>query len=147
MHEEPEISHEIGTDFHRLGLQGERTPQRLHGDLTQAIIGAAFEVHNELGHGFLERVYVEALFRELVDAGLSVQAEAPINVIYKGQPVGSYFADLLVNGAVICEVKAVRRIAPEHEAQLLHYLRGTGVRVGLLLNFGGTSVQVKRLVF
>ena len=85
--------------------------------------------------------------QELTEAGLNVQAEAPIKVVYKGQPVGLYFADLLVNGAVICEVKAVRRIAPEHEAQLLHYLKGTGIRVGLLLNFGGSSVHMKRLVF
>ena len=104
-------------------------------------------MHRELGHGFLEKVYVAALTQELTRLGLKVATEAPIQVFYKGSDVGQYFADILVSGLVICEIKAVRRLAPEHEAQLLHYLKGTSMRVGLLINFGGSSVQVKRLVF
>jgi GxxExxY protein len=147
MSREPDSGHEIDTDFHRLDLDGDKRPRRLHAELTQAIIGAAFEVHKELGHGFLEKVYVSALREELTVRGIAVQAETPIEVFYKGSPVGLYYADLLIPGAVLCEVKAVRRLAPEHEAQLLNYLKATGIRVGLLLNFGGPSVQVKRFVF
>src|SRR5262249_33827811 len=119
----------------------------LHAELTRAIIGAAYEVHGELGNGFLERVYATALRNELYSKGIPVIAEAPIQVIYKGEAVGSYYADLLVDGRVICEIKAVKRLLPEHEAQLLHYLKSTAIRVGLLLNFGSDRVQVKRMVF
>jgi GxxExxY protein len=118
-----------------------------HSALTEKTIGAAFEVHRELGHGFLEKVYENALTLELQQNGVSVVSQAPIDVHYKGQPLGSYVADLLVDGAVICEIKAARALAAEHEAQLLHYLKATGVKVGLLLNFGSRSLQVKRLVF
>jgi GxxExxY protein len=118
-----------------------------HADLTRQIIGASFEVHKHLGHGFLERVYVAVLMKELSLLGLSAVSEAPIEVKYKGRSVGMYYADILVEGRVICEIKAVRMLLSEHEAQLLHYLKATGIKVGLLLNFGGTSVQVKRLIF
>ncbi len=116
----------------------------LHSDLTRRVIGAAFEVHRELGPGFLERVYSTALSIELTSLGLSVESEVPMNVVYKGVSVGTYFADLLVNRLVICELKAVSQLLPEHEAQIIHYLKATGMRVGLLINFGSTSVQVKR---
>jgi GxxExxY protein len=119
----------------------------LHSELTHKIIGAAFEVHRNLGHGFLENVYVAALLHELAAAQLTALAEAPIAVTYKGLLIGRYFADILVEGLVICEIKAVQRLLPEHEAQLLHYLRATDIEVGLLLNFGARSMQVKRLVF
>ena len=118
----------------------------LHADLTRDIIGAAYEVHNHLGNGFLEKVYVTALMQELDSRALTARAEAPISVSYKGSEVGIYYADILVSDSVICEVKAVRRISPEHEAQLLHYLKATGIRVGLLLNFGAMRVEIKRLV-
>jgi GxxExxY protein len=87
------------------------------------------------------------LVRELRDRGLEAAAEVPIPVNYKGDAVGYYYADLLVDGKVICEIKAVRQLLPEHEAQLIHYLKATGTEVGLLLNFGGRSAQIKRLVF
>lgn len=119
----------------------------LHADLTRRIIGAAYEVHKHLGHGLLERVYVRALLHELATAGLYAVAEAPMEVVYKGISVGLYFADILVEQKVICEIKAATRLLPEHEAQLLNYLKATGVRVGLLFNFGATSVQLKRLIF
>src|SRR3990170_5713223 len=107
-----------------------------HKDLTEKIIGAAFEVHRELGPGFLEKVYETALVRELSSRGVSARPQAEIGVRYKGQPVGAYYADLVVDDAVLCEIKAATAIALQHEAQLLHYLKATGIKVGLLLNFG-----------
>ena len=118
-----------------------------HLETTRAIIGAAYEVHRELGPGFLEKVYETALVQELNNRGVAARAQAEIAVSYKGQPVGAYFADLVVDDAVICEVKAINSLAPEHEAQLLNYLKATGIKVGLLLNFGARRLQVKRMVF
>ncbi|MCA9871329.1 MAG: GxxExxY protein [Anaerolineae bacterium] len=112
-------------------------------NLTFKIIGCAFKVHNALGAGFLEKVYENALRMELVDAGLKVQQQVPIHVRYRGQIVGEYFADLFVEDHVIVEIKAVRKLAPEHEVQLVHYLTATGLEIGLLINFG-TSVEYKR---
>lgn len=113
--------------------------------LTEKIIGAAFEVHNHLGSGFLEKVYENALVRELVDRGLRIETQRPIPVSYKGHLVGSYFADILVEGSVICEIRAIEGLLEIHELQLLHYLKATGIPVGLLLNFGASRVQVKRI--
>ena len=126
----------------------ESTPeiQRPHWVLTQRIIGAAYEVHKTLGPGFLERVYASALLKELGDAGLNAASEVPIPVHYKGTEIGMYFADLLVEGTVICEIKATSALTRGHEAQLLHYLKATNTKVGLLLNFGAKSVSVKRMV-
>ena len=118
-----------------------------HSHLTHDIIGAAQEVHRQLGLGFLEKVYANALAFELRSRSHSVTVEAPIEVGYKDQNVGVYFADLLVEGSVICEIKAIQSLAPEHEAQLLNYLKATGIKVGLLINFGRASLQVKRMVF
>ncbi len=118
-----------------------------HSELTRDIIGAAQEVHRQLGFGFLEKVYVNALAFELRSRGHAVTAEAPIEVAYKDQTVGVYFADILVDNSVICEIKAVQRLSPEHEAQLLNYLKATGIKVGLLLNFGRSSLQARRMVF
>ena len=132
------------TDTDRTLLSGERFP---HAELTKRIIGAAFEVHRILGYGFLEKVYEAALTRELRDRGHRVVNQAEMEVSYKGESVGLYYADLLVDDAVICEVKALDKLAPAHEAQLLNYLKATGIKVGLLLNFGPRGVQVKRMVF
>lgn len=115
-------------------------------ELTEKIIGAAYEVHRELGAGFLEKVYEVALARELEDRGIPVRQQAEIAVSYKKRPVGVYFADVLVEDAVLCEIKAVGSLTPEHEAQVLHYLKATGIMVGLLLNFGADRVQVKRFI-
>ena len=112
--------------------------------LTEKIIGAAFEVHRQLGNGFLEKVYENAMVRELVERGLRPEAQHPIPVDYKGHLVGSYFAEILVEGSVICEIKAIETLLPIHETQILHYLKATGIPVGLLLNFGTARVQVKR---
>jgi GxxExxY protein len=118
-----------------------------HKELTEKIIGAAFEVHRELGHGFLEKVYETALLRELEHRSVRAAAQVEIEVRYKGQSVGLYYADILVDNSVICEIKAVDAISSAHEAQLLHYLKATGIKVGLLLNFGSRRLQVKRMVF
>jgi len=117
-----------------------------HSALTSAIIGAFYDVYNELGYGFLEKVYENSLTHELKKRGLNVQQQAPIKVYYDELLVGQYFADLLVNEAVIIELKAAESIAEEHEAQLLNYLKATDIDVGLILNFG-PKPQVMRKVF
>lgn len=114
-----------------------------HKPLTEKIIGCAFEVHNILGPGFLEKVYENALRIELLKQGLQVKQQTPVNVYYKGEIVGDYYADLWVEDSVIVELKAVRTLAKEHEVQLVNYLTSTSIDTGLLINFG-PSVQVKR---
>jgi len=112
-------------------------------DLTQKIIGCAYKVHNALGPGFLEKVYENSLRIELERLGLEVKQREPINVIYDGQVVGEYYADLWVDGRVVIELKAAQALVKQHEVQLVNYLAATGIDSGLLLNFG-PSVQVKR---
>jgi GxxExxY protein len=112
----------------------------------QRIIGVFYDVYNELGHGFLESVYENAVAIALRQAGLAALQQAPITVRFRGQTVGYFRADLLVQDAVIVELKAASGIEPAHEAQLLSYLRATEIEVGLLLNFG-PKPQFKRLVF
>ena len=102
-------------------------------ELTYAINGAIFEVNRVLGPGFLEKVYEKALFIELKERGFYVIAQAPIKINYKGQCVGEYIADLLVEDQVIIELKTVERLEKIHEAQLLNYLKATGLNVGLLV--------------
>jgi GxxExxY protein len=116
-----------------------------HEEITQAIIGCAFEVINELGSGFLESVYEEALLLALTQKGFSVKSQHPVKVIFRGQSVGEFFADLFVDGKVIVELKAVKAIAPEHQAQTINYLKATGIEVGLLINFGTPKLEYKRL--
>ena len=112
-------------------------------ELTQAIIGCAFRVHNGLGAGFVAQVSENALRIELARQGLEVEQQVPIDVRYEGEVVGSFCADLLVGGRVIVELKAVRELTKAHEVQLVNYLVATGVDTGLLINFG-PSVEVKR---
>jgi GxxExxY protein len=111
--------------------------------LTETIIGCAFKVHNTLKAGFSEKVYENALRIELQKEGLRVRQQAPIQVYYEGELVGDYYADLWVEERVILELKAVQRLAVEHEVQLVNYLTATGTDVGLLINFG-PSVAVRR---
>jgi GxxExxY protein len=111
--------------------------------LTETIIGCAFQVHNALGVGFLEKVYENALRIELSKRGLKVRQQEPITVYYDGQVVGEFYADLWVEDRVIIELKAVRSLDKAHEVQLVNYLTATGLDTGLLINFG-PSVQVKR---
>ena len=115
-------------------------------DLTYRIRAGIFAVGNTLGPGFLEKVYENALAIELRGVGLSVRTQVPVQVFYKRQVVGDYLADMLVEEHVLLELKAVRDLRPEHEAQLLNYLRATKKPVGLLVNFGTTRVQIKRRI-
>jgi len=114
-----------------------------HEELTKQIIACAYKVHNTLGAGFLEKVYENALAIELRKNGFDVKQQYPIKVYYEDEIVGDYFADILVNNIIIIELKAVENLAPIHETQLVNYLNGTGLDIGLLINFG-SSVTVKR---
>ena len=118
-----------------------------HKELTYQIIGAAFEVYKLLGYGFLEKVYENALIKELQLRGLHATDQYPIKVIYKDAEVGDYYADILVENKVIIEIKTGEAFNPAHEAQLLNYLKATGIKVGLLINFGPQKCEHKRLVY
>ncbi len=113
-------------------------------DIAGQIIGCAMEVHREMGHGFNEAVYQNALAIELRDQGFTVVLEKKIKVYYKGHVVGNYSADVFVNELIILELKSIRTLAPEHEVQLVNYLTATGVSQGLLINFGATSLEFKK---
>jgi len=115
-----------------------------YAEVTEAILGCAFEVINELGAGFLESVYERALLLALRQKGLSVVSQHPIRVEFRGQSVGDFYADLFVEGKVIVELKAVKAIVPEHQAQVINYLKATGIEVGLLINFGSAKLQYRR---
>ena len=119
----------------------------LYRETTEKIIGAAFEVHRELGYGFLERVYQRALQVELLSEGVSAEIERRIQVHYKGVIVGDYDAELIVAEVVAVELKVNPQYDKGDEAQLLNELKATGLKVGLLINFGRTKVEYKRLVF
>ncbi len=116
-----------------------------HSEITEIIIKAYFNVYNELGYGFLEKVYERAMMIELQDLGLNCKSQSEINVKYKEQLVGDYYADIIVENKVIVELKAVEKIIKIHEVQLVNYLKATGIEVGLLLNFG-TKPEFKRKV-
>lgn len=122
-------------------------PKLLHADLTEKIIGCGFEVHNELGGGFLERVYENALAHVLRDSGFKVEQQRKLTIRFRGVVVGDYVADLIVEDNVLVEIKAGSGLDQAHTAQCLNYLKATGIRVGLLLNFGPHKLQFKRLVF
>jgi GxxExxY protein len=117
-----------------------------HRELTEKIIGAFYEVYNELGHGFLESVYEHDLAIALVQAGMNVERQVAVSVWFRGQQIGDFRADMLVDGKVLLELKAARTIDQAHEKQLLNYLRDTNIEVGLLLNFG-VKPQFRRLVY
>ena len=117
----------------------------LYAELTEKIIGCAFDVQNELGSGFLESVYEKAMVVALSDARVPVRSQVPINVNFREQVVGEFYADLLVGENVIVELKAVSELVPQHQAQLINYLNATGIPVGLLINFGNPKLQYRRL--
>ncbi len=121
------------TDGHRLNT------------ITEKVIGCAYKIGNSLGCGFLEKVYENALKIELAKSGLLVKQQYPITVLYDGQSVGEYVADLLAEEEIIVETKAVKRIEDIHLAQCLNYLKATDLKVCLLINFGTTRVEVKRI--
>ena len=115
-----------------------------HEELTGKIIGGAYKVWGRLGPGFLESVYEKALMVELARAGLRAEAQKPIKVIYEGIIVGDFVADVLVDEAIIVELKAVRELIQIHEVKLVNYLKATGLQLGLLINFGDEGVEVRR---
>jgi len=116
-------------------------------ELTYQINGAIYEVNRVLGGGFLEKVYENALLFELKKRGLKAESQVPITVRYKGEIVGDYLADIIVEGQVILETKAIESLSRIHEAQLLNYLRATGVAIGLLVNFKHPKADIRRLVW
>ena len=124
----------------------EPTGHIVFGDLSYAIMAAAFEVQNTLGSGFLEKVYENALAEELRRRGIKVESQKEIKVVYKGVPVGLYYADLLVNDEVLIELKSAEFLNKAHEAQTLNYLKATGKRLALLINFGHQKLESKRFV-
>lgn len=120
--------------------------QLLEKDTTELIIKCFYKVYNELGFGFLEKVYENALFIELIESGLYCVKQKPIKVHYRDVVVGNYFADIVVNDKIIIELKAAEFLIEEHELQLINYLKATEIEVGLLLNFG-KQPQFSRKVF
>ncbi len=123
------------------------TAELEYAQLTHEIIGAAFEVHKQLGHGFLEKVYQRALQVELQQRGMECKLEEKVQVQYKGVIVGDFSADLLVEDVVVVELKVATSYNSRDEAQLLNELKATGKKIGLLINFGRAKVEFKRLIF
>lgn len=117
-----------------------------HSELTGKVLGAFFQVHKDLGYGFSEKVYENELAIVLSELGLNIVPQQHLYVYYRGQRVGEYVADLVVNGVVLLELKAAEKIAEEHAAQLLNYLKATSIEVGLILNFGPTA-EFRRKVY
>jgi GxxExxY protein len=117
-----------------------------HAEVTEKIIGVFYDVYNELGYGFLECVYEESLAIAFQQAGLSANRQVALPVWFRGQKVGDFRVDMLVENCVLLELKSARSLDPAHEAQLLHYLKSTEIEIGMLLNFG-TRPQFRRLIF
>ena len=117
----------------------------LYKELTSEILKAFYDVYNELGYGFLERVYQNAMFYELKSRGFEVEAQRKITVYYKDLPVGNYFADIIVNNIIILELKACDHLTEEFEYQIVNYLRSTHCEVGLLLNFGKKPEFIRKV--
>jgi GxxExxY protein len=117
----------------------------LHGELTEKILAACFEVANELGPGFLESVYEKALLVALEEKDIRARSQCPLKVTFRGRLVGEFYADILVEDKVVIELKTTKTLMPEHKAQLINYLKATGIEVGLLVTFGGSSLEYRRL--
>ena len=117
-----------------------------HLGITEKIIGVFYDVYNELGHGFLESIYEQAMVLALSEAGLNAETQKPIAVNFRGHTIGDFRADIIVENKVILELKAGKALDASHEAQLIHYLRATDLEVGLLLNFGAKA-EIKRIAF
>jgi GxxExxY protein len=120
-------------------------PEIIHKDLSYAIVGAAMEVHKILGPGFLESVYESALAYELDLRGIPYERQKRLPVSYKDKFIGEYVADMVVDNKIILELKAVSAIVPAHEAQAHHYVKATGLKLAIILNFGAESLQRKRI--
>jgi GxxExxY protein len=118
----------------------------LHKDLTYKIIGLAMEVHNELGYGFLEKVYENALMIQFKNENINAKNQVPLKVYFKNEIVGEYYPDIIVDEKVIVELKAVDKIIDIHKAQVLNYLKGTKLRVALIINFGKGKLEYERII-
>ena len=118
----------------------------LYSDITSKIIGAAMEVHKTLGAGFLESVYDEALAYEFVLQKMKFDRQRPVDVVYKGRIVKQFLCDFLIEDKVILEIKAIKKIMDIDKAQVINYLKATGLKVGLLINFGSSSLEYKRFM-
>jgi GxxExxY protein len=116
-----------------------------HQELTKSLIGVYYDVYNELGYGFLEKVYQNSMLIELKRRGFEVESQKKLGVYYKKEIVGEYFPDIIVNNSVIIELKCVEYIVEAHECQLLNYLKATNCEVGLLLNFGKYSQFIRKI--
>ncbi len=117
----------------------------LYSEISSKVLKAFYNVYNKLGYGFLEKVYENAMLIELRKFGLFAERQKPIKVYYDNELVGEYFADIIVNNCLIIELKAMENLCPEHEAQLVNYLKATEIEVGLLLNFGKEPQQKRRI--
>jgi GxxExxY protein len=118
----------------------------LHKELSESILKVFYDVYNELGYGFLEKVYQNAMYLELKSQGFKVEPQKQIKVYYKNELVGDFFADLLINDVIILELKACDILVKAHYVQTLNYLKATNIEIGLLLNFG-EKPEIKRLIF
>jgi len=118
----------------------------LHQDLTEKIIGAAMEVHNTLHNGFLESVYEEAMAIELELQKISYERQKPIDVFYKGKVAKQFFCDFVIENKVLVELKAIKKLTETEDAQVLNYLKGTDLSLALLINFGNSSLEFKRII-
>ena len=118
----------------------------LYKDMTYQLIGCCYEVYNVIGYGFLEKVYCNALIEELKLNKVKTEIEVPIKVYYKDKNVGDYRADIVIENKIILEIKAEKTYNPNHEAQLINYLKATGFKVGYLINFGQDKLEFKRIV-
>jgi GxxExxY protein len=118
----------------------------VHKELSYKIVGCAMEVHSKLGPGFLEKVYENSLMLLFRKEGIAAKQQAPVKVCFEGELVGEYRADILIDEKIILELKMVEKIVDVHRAQMLHYLRATGIKLGMILNFGSKNFQYERLV-
>lgn len=116
----------------------------IHEELTRKLLAVCFEVSNELGCGFLESVYEKSLLLALADAGLKAKSQVPLKVHFRTRVVGEFYADVVVEDLVLVELKAVKKLVPEHLAQVMNYLKATGMQVGLLVNFGNPKLEYRR---
>ena len=139
-----------GTTYHTRDVQDERDGQDRKTalalqDLTEKVLAACFEVANELGSGFVESVYEKALLIALHQRGIEAECQVPLKVMFRNEVVGDFYADILVGNKLIIELKAVRNLVSEHQAQLINYLKATGIEIGLLINFGNSKLEYRRL--
>jgi len=131
--------------MHQFGTGQKPIFQGKHSELSDKIIKVFYDIHNELGYGFSEKIYQKAFGIALRQIGLKVDEQVPIKVYFRGQEIGEYFADMIVNDLILIELKSVRQIVEEHESQLLNYLKSTEIEVGYVMNFG-KSAEFKRKV-